>query len=277
MGAGRGGYAAADAVLRLSTGRPRRSVGAQPVAEPPTAWTTAGDACAMPSLGQYLVASTDLFLGGSCVGCLRPGPSLCGSCRRVLQAPPRFTPPTPVLPGLPPVFSVTRYDGVAKAALLAHKEQGRLALARPLGQTLALSCCAVLTTTGCAPASVELVPTPSPRRRVRERGHNPQMRITRACATALRQAGVPACVRPVLRVASTVADQAGLSADQRRTNLHHAFTATTRGRRLTGTVIVVDDIVTTGATALEATRALRVAGYDVAGVAVIAATVRRLH
>jgi predicted amidophosphoribosyltransferase len=231
----------------------------------------------MPSLAQYLVASIDLFLGGACVGCLRPGPSLCGWCRKELQAPPRLTPPAAALPGLPPVFSVTGYDGVAKAALLAHKEEGRLPLARPLGQALALSCCAVLTSSRWARASVELVPTPSPRSRVRERGHDPLMRITRACATALRQAGVPTCVRPVLRVTSDVADQAGLSAGQRRTNLHHAFTATTRGRRLTGTVIVVDDIVTTGATALEATRALGAVGYDVAGVAVIAATVRRLR
>lgn len=210
------------------------------------------------------------------MGCLRPGPSLCGQCRRELQAPPRSTPPTPVPPGLPPVFSVAGYHGVAKAALLAHKEEGRLPLARPLGQALALSCCGVLAATGRAPSPVSLVPTPSPRNRVRERGHDPLLRITRACVAALRQAGVAACTRPVLRVVHGVADQAGLSAGQRRTNLHQAFTATAQVRRLSGTVIVVDDIVTTGATALEATRALRTVGADVTGVAVIAATVRRL-
>jgi predicted amidophosphoribosyltransferase len=58
-----------------------------------------------------------------------------------------------------------------------------------------------------------------------------------------------------------------------QTNLCGAMSATRRGGR--GVDVVIDDIVTTGATAVEAGRALRVAGHLVLGVAVVAATRRR--
>lgn len=178
------------------------------------------------------------------------------------------------------VFAVADYGGVAKAALVAHKEEGRLSLARPLGRTLALSVFGVLSqstgrSAGGPTGVVTLVPAPSPRRTVRERGHDPLLRITRECGRALRKAGVAAVVDPVLRVDRPVADQAGLTAAERAANLADAFAARTR-RRLDGRcVVVVDDICTTGATAAEASRATSAAGANVLGVAVIAATPRR--
>ncbi len=69
-----------------------------------------------------------------------------------------------------------------------------------------------------------------------------------------------------------MADQAGLTATDRATNLTGALRAR---HDLTGTqVIVVDDVITTGSTLTEATRALRAAGADVTATAVIAATPR---
>jgi predicted amidophosphoribosyltransferase len=221
----------------------------------------------------YLAASVDLLLGGACVGCAREGPALCSHCGRCLERLPRRATPTPAPPGLPPVYAVTGYDGAAKAALLAHKEEGRLVLARPLGRALALSCFGVLTTAAGRPERVRLVPVPSTAARVRQRGHDPLLRIARECRRALSSAGIVAAVHPALRAVRSLEDQAGLTAQARHENLRGALRVV--GRRSTeGPVIVVDDIITTGATAVEAARALTLAGADVLGVAVVAATER---
>ncbi len=90
----------------------------------------------------------------------------------------------------------------------------------------------------------------------------------------MRSAGIAATVRPVLRVVRAVEDQAELSSRARRDNLRAAFEV--GGRPLEGrAVIVLDDIITTGTTAAESTRALTAAGADVIGVSVVAATTRR--
>ncbi len=101
------------------------------------------------------------------------------------------------------------------------------------------------------------------------------LRITRECHQAMREVGVGGAVRTVLRVARAVEDQSGLSARARQDNLRCAFEVIDRPHLDGCPVIVVDDIITTGATAVEAARALRRAGADVIGVAVVAATERR--
>jgi len=79
------------------------------------------------------------------------------------------------------------------------------------------------------------------------------------------------CV-PALEHRRRVADQAGLTATDRAANLTGALQARLdlHGVR----VIIVDDVVTTGATLAEAARALRAAGAEVLAAAVIAATER---
>ncbi len=230
----------------------------------------------MGGSGDLVAASTDLLLGGSCVGCRRPGPALCLRCASHLDRLPFETRPSPAPPGLPVVFAVADYGDVVKEALVAHKEQGRLSLARPLGRALALSVLGVLCRASDSSAVlITLVPAPSMRRTVRERGHDPLLRVTRECARSLRKAGVVAVIDPALRVVRPVGDQAGLNAAERAANLAGAF-ATRARRRLDGrSVVVVDDICTTGATATEAARATSAAGAQILGVAVIAATRRR--
>lgn len=226
---------------------------------------------------DFNAAAVDLLAAADCVGCHRPGPALCPPCATELEALPHRTQPSPCPVGLPAVFAVAEYDGVARSALIAHKEQARLALARPLGRALALSVFGVVAAQqdfGVGLPCVHLVPVPSRRRSVIERGHDPLLRMTKECAKALKAASIGTTVQPVLAVARQVRDQAGLSAQERADNVGGAF-ALKRRRRLDGQpVVVVDDIVTTGVTASEACRVLRGGGAHVLGVAVVAATAR---
>ncbi|MFI8215956.1 ComF family protein [Streptomyces sp. NPDC085932] len=213
---------------------------------------------------------SDLVLPGECGGCGAPRTVLCARCRAVLgAAAARRVRPVPEPPGLPVVHAAAAYADEVRATLLAHKERGALALAAPLGAALAQAVRAGLregsvrwgagavVRDGGAP--VLLVPVPSGRRAVRARGHDPARRIALAAAADLRRGGVPARVLGVLRHRRTVADQSGLNSRQRRDNLAGALTVAPGGARLlrAGPVVLVDDVMTTGASLSEAARALR--------------------
>jgi predicted amidophosphoribosyltransferase len=216
-------------------------------------------------------AATDLVLPRECAGCTAAGPLLCPGCRRDLGGPAR---PVPAVAVPLPVLAVAPYAGTVRATLLAHKEQGRLGLAGPLGGALAR---AVRPLAG--PHGVVLVPVPSRPSSVRARGHDATLRLARRAARELGARGAPALVRPALRLARATADQAGLTAGERAANLAGAMVARVpRGRNWSDgrlPLVVVDDVVTTGATLTEAVRALRAAGVQPAGAAVVAATLRR--
>ncbi|MEU5163512.1 phosphoribosyltransferase family protein [Streptomyces sp. NPDC020875] len=113
-----------------------------------------------------------------------------------------------------------------------------------------------------------LVPVPSARAAVRARGHDAARRIALAAAGELRRTGTDAVVLPVLRQCRPVADQAGLTARERVVNLTGALRAADTAVRLSagGTVVLVDDLITTGASLTEAVRALRTAGAAFAAV-----------
>ena len=224
----------------------------------------------------------DLVLGSSCVACGRAGRLLCPGCAALLPGGTFPCPPTPSPEGLAPAVAAGEYDGAVRLLINAHKESARFALAAPLGDLLAASVGAVLA--GAAlPGELPpplLVPVPSRRAVVRKRGHDPLLRITRRASARLRARGTPVRVARMLRPVRTVADQAGLSAEERGTNLVGSLCArrgTAAERLAAAGVVVVDDVITTGATAREAQRALEEAGLRVLGIAVVAATRRRVR
>ncbi len=240
----------------------------------------------MWSAPEVLDAFRDLMLGGRCVSCDRPGRLLCRGCEGALEVVPHPAWPTPVPPGLVAPWAATAYDGCVRAMVLGHKERRLLALARPLGALLAQAVSAALTDLCAAPAPVLLVPVPSRPGSTRERGYEPTTALTRVAAAHLAVLGVPAACEPLLRTRRGLADQAGLDAAARAANLAGALRAhppavrrlarlTQTGRLPPAHVIVCDDVLTTGATAAEAQRALRAVGLPPLAVVAVAATRRR--
>jgi len=187
--------------------------------------------------------------------------------------------PTPAPAALPPIWAVQPYEGAIRRVIVAHKDHARTALARPLGAALSTALAAALDRPShpAGGGGVLVVAVPSGRAAVRRRGHDPLRRVTRVAVRRVARAngGLVLAGPSVLVHRRRVADQAGLTAGERRANLAGAF-AVRRPERVWGrAVVLADDVVTTGATLAEAARALRAAGAIVIGAAVIAATPRR--
>lgn len=214
---------------------------------------------------------------------------LCPGCRALLahEAPgaPRPTRPDPCPPGLPLTWACGAYEGALRQLVVAHKEHGQQALATPLGALLAESVLAALAGAGdhvSRGTPVLLVPAPSRPSAVRARGRDAALVLVRSAARTLRRRGVPVLVAPLLTTRAGLVDQAGLGAEARAANLAGSlWVRPERLRRLarrvpeSAGVVLCDDVVTTGATLVEASRALRAVGLPVLGAATLAATGRR--
>jgi predicted amidophosphoribosyltransferase len=205
-------------------------------------------------LGVVLRALADLLVPGRCGGCGVAGELLCPACR----------PQQPIgVPGCAvPVVAAGRYAGGLRAAVLRYKERGRHDLAGPLAALLAGAAAGLVT-----PGTV-LVPVPSSRAAARRRGGDHVHRLARRAG---RRLGVPAV--PALRLVRAVRDSAGLGAGERQANLAGAMVA--RPALPGAAALIVDDIVTSGATVAESVRALRHAGWRITGAVALAVTPRR--
>ena len=221
----------------------------------------------------------DLVLPAPCAGCeaervpLRYG--ACASCAARLEALTPFrTTPEPPPPGLPVCVAVGPYEGPLRGALLGYKERGRHRLAKPLGGLLATAVAAL------APRGtpVTIVPVPSTAAAARERHGDHLMRLAAHSVRRLRAAGWDAAVSARLEAlprpdstSLSVADRRAVAEDSLRIR-QPRIGVPRRSGPPKGTLVIVDDIVTTGATLAAATGRLEEAKMQVAGAAVLAAT-----
>ncbi|MDJ0339081.1 phosphoribosyltransferase family protein [Cryobacterium sp. PH31-O1] len=213
---------------------------------------------------QLTIAGLDAWatlLPTECSGCGALDRALCASCRLAL---------------LPAVHPVTRddalvwaaltYEGVARHVIAAYKDGGRTdaaaALAAPLRAAIVAALAAVPSGNG---GGIQLVTIPSSRLAWRLRGYHPVDAL-------LHRAGLHPF--PALAQRGESVDQVGLGREARAANKSNSLVAR---RPLDGArMILVDDIVTTGATLLEARRAVFAAGGTVVGLAALAETRRLL-
>jgi predicted amidophosphoribosyltransferase len=205
----------------------------------------------------------DLMLPLQCGGCGAPSTRWCRACARELAVKPDE--PHLIAPRLDPgvpVFSLGRYAGARRETIVAVKEHGRADLIAPLAVALHAGLERLLMW-GVVDTPLTVVPAPTRRSAARRRGGDPVTRMARAATAGL--GGVH--VVQVLRLRALVRDSVGLSGADRQRNIAGRVKLT---KPLAGEVLVVDDIVTTGATASESVRVLHVAGVHVVGVLAVA-------
>jgi ComF family protein len=181
-----------------------------------------------------ICADALLPVPSGCACCGQPGPDLrCGACRSE-----------------PPPFEAVRagglFGGPLADAIHAFKYQGRPALARPLGAWLAGQV--------ALPAGAAVVSVPLGRARRIARGYDQAALL----ADALARAAGRRRLRAVLRRVRETPPQVGRSRAERAANVAGAFAAAAPVAELD--LVLVDDVVTTGATAVAAAGALRAAG-----------------
>ncbi|MGY1711099.1 ComF family protein [Geodermatophilus sp. SYSU D00758] len=226
---------------------------------------------------RLATALADLLLPRVCAGCGVPGAVLCRSCASSLAVP-HLAQPRRLPAGFPPTVAAGRYAGPVRPAVNAFKEHGRAELARPLGAALALAVAAVRSGLDDPGAPVLLVPVPSSAAALRARGRDHVRELAARAAAELRAAGVPASVARLLRRAGRARDSAGLTAAERRANLAGTLRLHPRGRPPGAALVVVDDVVTSGATLTAAAGVLAplaAPGGPPVLAAVVAATPRR--
>jgi ComF family protein len=166
---------------------------------------------------------------------------------------------------LPPILAWGHYDGVLKRAIAALKYNNHPQLAQPLGTWMAQAWLA--TPTLCQSPPARVVPIPLHPSRLQERGFNQADLLARSFCTATRLQRMAGLERP-----KATAAQFQLSPTARVTNLTDAFqiSRSLQQQRDVPTVLLVDDIFTTGATLCEAVQTLRRRGIRVSGAIVLA-------
>lgn len=205
----------------------------------------------------------ELVLPLECGGCGAPSTRWCEACAAALLLSidePHLISPR-VDPGVP-VFALGRYAGARRQAVVAMKEHGRRDLVAALARPLALGIHR-LVGWGIVGLPLTVVPAPTRRWAARRRGGDPVMRI----AVAATAAHPHLRVVPALRTTGRARDSVGLSTSAREHNITGRVRAVGRP---TGEVLLVDDVVTTGATAREAVRTLRTEGVEVTAVLALA-------
>ncbi|WP_156782576.1 ComF family protein [Acidihalobacter yilgarnensis] len=177
-----------------------------------------------------------------CPCCGRPLPEAAGGrpCGRCLRRPPVYA----------AVYAPYRYAAPVDRLIAEFKFRGRLANARLLGELLRRAALE----DGRVPPPL-LIPVPLHPQRLRTRGYNQAVELARPLA---RTFGAHLDVDCVRRLRATL-PQMSLPAARRRANVRGVF-AMRAGRRLTGSVAIIDDVMTTGATVEELARVLRRAG-----------------
>ncbi len=223
----------------------------------------------MSVIGQVAVRALDLAFPASCAGCGREGDPICSACLPALDARLDLPPGVPLglpadLPdGLVQLEWCAPFSGVVRAALHLLKYSGERRLADPLGDALARRWARA------GAGGDVLVPVPVHRDRAAQRGYDQAALLAQASARRLGLSAFDALERWQATIAQFQLDRRA-----RATNVERAFRPSSAEalERIRGRwVVLVDDVMTTGATLAACASVL----MDGGALAVSAVTVAR--
>ncbi|MCF4966618.1 ComF family protein [Nostoc sp. CMAA1605] len=207
----------------------------------------------------------DLFLQSNCPLCQRSTSGVvCENCTRQLQKCHHPQPQALWKPPIP-VLSWGIYGGLVKRAIAVMKYENQPQIARPLGQWLGETW---LLHSLHQEKQIVVIPIPMHANKQKQRGYNQAALIAQSfCQTT----GLKLKLNGLTRIRETQA-QFGLSVSEREQNLAEAFVIEPDllKRHKNASVLLIDDIYTTGATAKSAVTTLRQAGIVVLGLAAVA-------
>lgn len=217
-----------------------------------------------------LSSLADLVLGRSCAGCDAPGILVCGACRCDLTPRPRLRRSVDLADLAAdlhiPVVCAVDYQGSTRQILYRFKDHRIPELAQVLAPPLLAAIeYAARHSQRSEPLPV-LVPMPTRASSKRRRGFDHMEMLTRATC----QLGGLSSIRSLLTDRRRGPSSKTLSAFDRENSAAGAFEVT--GRITNNPVILVDDVVTTGATVREAAASCVLAGVNVVAVASVAGT-----
>lgn len=197
-----------------------------------------------------LVDLLNLILPSQCGVCDVPGTNLCASCLSSTQPEPHY-----FKRGSLPGFAAATYSKNLSKLLVAFKDKNQSALITDLQPWISVLGNEILK----FDFDTFLVPAPSRGQNFAKRGFQPSLLIAQAVADLVPKSRVANC----LALAPKTQDQVGLNPSSRFENLSGAMrlNQSVQGK----TCLLIDDIVTTGATILEGWRVLQLGGAVVLG------------
>lgn len=258
---------------------------------------------------RFLAAASEFLLPKMCLGCGSWGSVWCATCAASLESPPfrardlvlnrerheNHQSPMPCGFDAVPVFAAAHYQGPAVRLINLAKESGSPIAQKLVAKSLLTSVHALIASQAChhpglldsvssmgssglaepaARSPIAVVPIPTTAKARRVRGGHPLGEITKR---VIKGSQLPLETCSALINARRRQDQASLSIGEREANVAGSFVWANQSSQESRPIVLIDDVVTTGATLRAAASALQQAGLVTIGCAVVAATRRRVH
>jgi len=191
----------------------------------------------------------ELIYPNICLSCGKTGAKICHNCSKYWLAKPNKSKIENNY-----LFFVATYDESTSPIILAAKESGSREAVKLIARSIACSISFAISNLDIS-KPINLITIPSQLSAIRKRGRDHIKDLVLEVMIQLDQQNIDAIYLPILKPIKKIKDQSNLNGLQRKENMSHAFIAKS-SQISQSAVILIDDLVTTGASVQEGVRAL---------------------